>query len=61
MNDLPNADFKMVDDDIHAYTFDMYGISIIGFRSNFEIIYERQGKPEILNRAARYSSQASGL
>ena len=41
MNDLPNADFKMVDDDIHAYTFDMYGISIIGFRSNFEIIHER--------------------
>ena len=31
---------KIVDDDIHAYTFDTYDISIIAFRSNFEIVYE---------------------
>jgi hypothetical protein len=31
---------KMVDGDIHAYTFDAYDISIIAFRSNFEIVYE---------------------
>jgi hypothetical protein len=31
---------KLVDDDIYAYTFDAYGMSIIAFRSNFEIIYE---------------------
>jgi Phosphodiester glycosidase len=31
---------KIVDDDIHAYTFDAYDISIIAFRSNFEIVYE---------------------
>ena len=40
MNDLPNADLKIVDDDIHAYTFDTYDISMIAFRSNFEIVYE---------------------
>jgi hypothetical protein len=31
---------KIFDDDIHAYTFDAYDISIIAFRSNFEIVYE---------------------
>ncbi len=31
---------KINDDDIHAYTFDAYDISIIAFRSNFEIVYE---------------------
>jgi Phosphodiester glycosidase len=31
---------KIVDNDIYAYTFDRYDISIIAFRSNFEIIYE---------------------
>lgn len=31
---------KIVDDDIYAYTFDAYGMSIIAFRSNFEIVYE---------------------
>lgn len=31
---------KIVDDDIHAYTFDAYDISIIAFRSTFEIVYE---------------------
>src|SRR5919109_277027 len=31
---------KIVDDDIHAYTFDTYDMSIIAFRSNFEIIYD---------------------
>jgi hypothetical protein len=31
---------KFVDDDIHAYTFDAYEISILAFRSNFEIVYE---------------------
>jgi len=40
MNDLPHEDLKKVDDEIHAYTFDTYGISLIAFRSNFEIIYE---------------------
>lgn len=31
---------KITDDDIYAYTFDAYDISIIAFRSNFELIYE---------------------
>ena len=31
---------KIIDKDIHAYTFDAYGISIIAFRTNFEIVYE---------------------
>ena len=31
---------KIVDDDIHEYTFNAYDISIIAFRRNFEIIYE---------------------
>jgi hypothetical protein len=31
---------KIVDDDIHTYTFDAYDMSIIAFRRNFEIIYE---------------------
>jgi hypothetical protein len=31
---------KIVDDDIHVYTFDTYDISILAFRSNFEIVYE---------------------
>ncbi len=31
---------KIVDDDIHAYTFDVYDMSILAFRSNFEIVYE---------------------
>ena len=31
---------KIVDDDSHAYTFDVYDMSIIAFRSNFEIVYE---------------------
>jgi hypothetical protein len=29
-----------VDDDVHAYMFDAYDISIIAFRGNFEIVYE---------------------
>ncbi len=31
---------KIVDNDIHAYIFDTYDISIIAFRSNFEIVYD---------------------
>lgn len=31
---------KIVDDDVHAYMFDVYDISIVAFRSNFEIVYE---------------------
>jgi hypothetical protein len=31
---------QIVDDDIHVYTFDAYDISMIAFRSNFEIVYE---------------------
>ena len=31
---------KIVDNDIHVYMFDAYKISIIAFRSNFEIVYE---------------------
>lgn len=30
---------QIVDDGIHAYTFDPYGISVIAFPGNFEIIY----------------------
>ncbi len=32
--------WKIVDDDIHAYIFDTYDMSIIAFRSNFEIVYD---------------------
>ena len=31
---------KIADDDIHAYMFDTYEISMIAFGSNFEIVYE---------------------
>ena len=31
---------KIVDEDVLAYMFDTYQISIIAFRSNFEIVYE---------------------
>lgn len=31
---------KVVDNDIHAYTFDLYDMSIIAFRSSFEVVYE---------------------
>ena len=31
---------QIVDDDIHAYTFDTYATSVIAFQSNFEIVYE---------------------
>ncbi len=31
---------KITDDDIYAYTFDAYDMSIIAFPSNFEIVYE---------------------
>ena len=34
------ATLKIVDDDIQAYTFDAYDISIIAFQRNFEIVYE---------------------
>ena len=37
---LMEPTLKIVDDDIHAYMFDAYDISIIAFRSNFEIVYE---------------------
>ncbi len=32
--------WKIVENGIHAYTFDAYGISIIAFPTNFEIVYE---------------------
>lgn len=38
---------KIVDNDIQAYTFDPYGISIIAFRTNFEIVYEPTQKLSI--------------
>jgi hypothetical protein len=31
---------RIVDDDIYAYTFDAYDMSIIAFQGNFEIVYE---------------------
>ena len=31
---------KIVDDNVHAYMFDTYHISILAFRSNFEVVYE---------------------
>jgi len=31
---------KIVDDDIHAYMFDAYDMSIIAFRGNFEVVYK---------------------
>jgi hypothetical protein len=39
-NNTMEPTLKIVDDNIHAYMFDAYDISIIAFRSNFEIVYE---------------------
>jgi hypothetical protein len=39
-NNSMEPTLKIVDDDIHAYMFDAYDISMIAFRSNFEIVYE---------------------
>ena len=30
----------IVDDEVHAYRFDLYDVSIIAFQNNFEIVYE---------------------
>lgn len=38
---------KIVDDDILAYTFDAHDISMIAFRSNFEIVYEPSQRQSI--------------
>jgi len=45
---------KIVDDDIHAYTFDIYKMSVIAFRSNFEIVYEPAQKLSIHQVGQRF-------
>ena len=46
---------KFVDDDIHAYMFDTYGMSIIAFRSNFEIVYKPSQSLSLYQIRQRFS------
>ena len=48
------ATLKIVDDDIHAYTFDTYAISIIAFGGNFEIVYEPAQRLSIREAGQRF-------
>lgn len=45
---------EILDNDIHAYTFDVYGVSVIAFRSNFEIVYEPQPKLSVREIGRRF-------
>ena len=53
---------KIVDDDIYAYTFDAYDMSIIAFRSNFEIVYEPSQRLSIhqVGQNSRYRYVVNG-